>query len=84
MAEDWGVGKYVAPDEDLKQAITIRGWTLSPANKKIYDFLDSLYAQFLPLFSSKRFNVCCDETWDLGLGRKWTKSQLFRRKEGQV
>jgi hypothetical protein len=70
LAEDWGVGKYLSPDADKipswqKEA----GWTLSPANPGTYEFLDSLFSEFLPLFSSKRFNVCCDETWDLGLGQ---------------
>jgi len=75
LAEDWGVGKFVAPG--AKMAPHMRGWTLSPANPKIYDFLDSLYAEFLPLFSSTRFNVCCDETWDLGLGQSY---ELCKRK----
>ena len=75
LAEDWGVGKYVAPG--AKMAPHLRGWTLSPANPTTYDFLDSLYAEFLPLFSSSRFNVCCDETWDLGLGQS---HELCKRK----
>jgi len=28
-----------------------------------------LYAEFLPLFGSRLFNVGCDETWELGKGR---------------
>ncbi len=64
LAEDWGVGKYVDPAVDQHRCI--RGWTVSPANPKIYPFLDSLFAEFLPCFRSKRFNICCDETWDLG------------------
>ena len=69
LAEDWGVGKYLSPD--AKPNPRLRGWTLSPANPKIYPFLDSLFAEFLPLFSSDRFNVCCDETWDLGWGQSY-------------
>lgn len=69
LAEDWGIGKYVSPDapEDFAHP----GWSLSPANPAIYPFLDSLYAEFLPLFSSKRFNACCDETFDLGWGQSY-------------
>ena len=66
LAEDWGVGKYTHPESKGWGA---RGWSLSPANPKIYSFLDSLYSEFLPVFSDKRFNVCCDETWDLGWGQ---------------
>lgn len=69
LAEDWGIGKYLSPDapEDFAHP----GWSLSPANPEIYQFLDSLYAEFLPLFSSKRFNACCDETFDLGWGQSY-------------
>ena len=82
LAEDWGVGKYVTPDAD-RQA-WLRNWlatcgvhafTLSPANPDIYEFLDSRFAEFLPLFSSKRFNVCCDETIDLGDGQSYELCQ---------
>lgn len=69
LAEDWGIGKYVSPDAPEDFAHT--GWSLSPANPEIYAFLDSLYSEFLPLFSSKRFNACCDETFDLGWGQSY-------------
>ena len=76
LAEDWGVGKYVTPDKGRRQ--WLEEWlkssrqyafTLSPANPDVYEFLDSRFAEFLPLFSSGRFNVCCDETVDLGDGQ---------------
>jgi hypothetical protein len=70
LAEDWGVNKYVDPtvlnDPHIRR---LRAWSLSPANPEVYTFLDELFAEFLPLFSSDRFNVCCDETWTLGLGQ---------------
>ena len=75
LAEDWGKGKYVTPDADkqryLKEWIKeqkITGVTLSPANPDVYEFLESLFAEFLPLFSSGRFNGCGDATVDLGSG----------------
>ncbi len=73
LAEDWGVGRYEDPEHEQRPAWqrTHTAWTLSPAEPRIYPFLDSLFAEFLPLFVSKRFNVCCDETWDLGLGRSY-------------
>jgi hypothetical protein len=78
LAEDWGIGKYLSPEaEKLRGWMRHGGWTLSPANPEGYRFLDSLFAEFLPLFSSTRFNVCCDETWDLGLGQSYA---LCRRK----
>jgi len=32
-------------------------------------FLEGLYDEYLPNFSSRTFNVGCDETWELGKGR---------------
>ena len=78
LAEDWGVGKYVSPEAGQFKGFH-RGFTLSPANPKVYDFLDSLYSEFLPLFSSNRFNICCDETWDLGHGQSYELSQKIGR-----
>lgn len=71
LAEDWGIGKFVAPKDELPAWFSCKAWTLSPANPDIYPFLDSLFAEFLPLFRSPRFNICCDETWDLGLGQSY-------------
>jgi hypothetical protein len=36
---------------------------------KALDFLNSLYDEFLPNFSSKQFNINCDEVWELEYGR---------------
>ncbi len=77
LAEDWGVGRYVAPKDAVPIWFKHKAWTLSPAVPEIYDFLDSLFGEFLPLFRSTRFNICCDETCDLGLGQSY---DLCRRK----
>lgn len=86
LTEDWGKGKYVTPDqkkcemlEDWIKRYKQKAFTLSPANPEIYRFLDSLFAEFLPLFSSKRFNVCCDETVDLGYGQSYKLCQKIGR-----
>ena len=44
-------------------------WSLAPTVEECYRFLDELYADLLPAFSSPQFNVNCDETYDLGRGR---------------
>jgi len=77
LAEDLGVGNYVSKKEGVAWASPRKAWTLSPAVPEVYDFLDSLFAEFLPLFRSDRFNICGDETWDLGLGQSF---DLCRRK----
>ncbi len=69
LAEDWGEGRFTDPD--APKDWRLHAWTLSPANPEGYVFLDSLLAEFLPLFSSSRFNACCDETYDLGWGQSY-------------
>ncbi|MEI6972087.1 MAG: family 20 glycosylhydrolase, partial [bacterium] len=49
---------------------TTEGNSFKP-NAASLRFLDSLYAEFLPNFQSRMFNVGCDETWELGQG--WSK-----------
>lgn len=72
LAEDLGTLHYMAPEAASMPDWQKRaGWSLAPANPASYRFLESLFAEFLPLFSSKRFNVCCDETWDLGMGQSY-------------
>ena len=51
-------------------------WSLSPVKEETYRFLEELYADFLPSFSSQYFNVCCDETHDIGKG---TSAELAAR-----
>ena len=78
LAEDRCRKEYVAPEAAHMAGWQLhKGWTLTPANPAIYPFLESLFDEFLPCFTSKRFNVCCDETWDLGLGQSY---ELCQRK----
>ncbi len=56
--------------------------TLSPAVPDTLPFVDSLYTELLPNFSSKLFNIGCDETFELGLGR--SKSLVEERGRGRV
>ena len=41
---------------------------LCPIEPKSIQFLEDLYNELLPHFSSRKFNVGCDETFDLGKG----------------
>jgi len=49
------------------------GTTLRP-NEESLHFIDSLYAEYLPNFSSKKFNVGLDEPWELGQG--WSQQEV--------
>ncbi len=43
--------------------------TIDVNNPDSFEVIKSLIDEFLPLFSSDYFNICCDETFDLGKGR---------------
>jgi hexosaminidase len=44
-------------------------FSLAPRHPGTMPFLRDLYDELLPYFSSRFFNVGCDETWDLGQGQ---------------
>jgi hexosaminidase len=56
--------------------------TLAPEHPGTLPFLRGLYAELLPNFSSRFFNVGCDETWDLGRGR--SKKPCEAKGKGRV
>ena len=58
------------------------GHSLCPTDPESLRFVEQLYEEFVPLFQAEDFNVCCDETWDLGLGR--TQSLCRRVGVGRV
>lgn len=52
------------------------GGVLYPCKASL-DFIDSLYKEFLPNFSSTLFNIGCDETWELGIGKSRKKTEKY-------
>lgn len=56
--------------------------TLAPNNPGTLPFLRGLYDELLPHFTSQRFNVGCDETWDLGRGQ--SKTLIAHKGKGRV
>lgn len=57
-------------------------FSLCPVDKGSLDLLKGLYDDLLPHFSSRQFNVGCDETFDIGQGR--SKAECERVGTGQV
>ncbi len=43
--------------------------TIDPLNPQSFELIKSLIDQYLQLFSSNKFNICCDETFDLKHGK---------------
>ncbi|CAA9420421.1 GH20 [uncultured Rubrobacteraceae bacterium] len=44
-------------------------FSLNPTDPRSIELMEELYSELLPHFTSERFNVGCDETWDVGRGR---------------
>ncbi len=44
-------------------------YTLDASDPKSLGFTKEMIDEFIPLFSSDKFNICCDETFDLGQGK---------------
>ncbi len=55
------------------------GTTLCPTDPGSIKLISELYSEFVPLFEAEDFNVCCDETWELGEG----KSKKLAEKTGK-
>src|ERR1043166_8523890 len=69
---------YEGPTGDFLRFPT----TLAPNHPDTVKFIRELYDELLPNFSSRFFNVGCDETWDLGRGQ--SKKLCKRIGKGRV
>ncbi len=49
--------------------------TINPSDPESLEMICSLIDQYLPLFSSEYFNICCDETFDLCRGKNEGKDR---------
>ncbi len=56
--------------------------TLNPLDEGSYKLVKHMLNEFIPLFSSDKFNICCDETFDLGKGK--SKSEADKIGVGSV
>ena len=43
--------------------------TINMSDPASWDFIEKMLLEFIPLFTSRQFNLCGDETFDLGKGR---------------
>ncbi|MFA6471916.1 MAG: glycoside hydrolase family 20 zincin-like fold domain-containing protein [Candidatus Latescibacterota bacterium] len=57
------------PKQQLLWKNRMEHHTIDVSNEGSYKLIGEMFEDYLPLFSSKTFNICCDETWDLGTGR---------------
>ncbi len=47
----------------------VSGYTLDVSNDESIQLVEQMIDELAPLFDTKIFNICCDETWDLGEGK---------------
>lgn len=76
QASDWEHSRWVQ---------RLRGATIDPRHPRTRALLRNMLTEFLPLFTAPCFNMCGDETYDLGKGRNrdWvrdhTAASLYAR-----
>ncbi|MGL6187415.1 MAG: beta-N-acetylhexosaminidase [Clostridium chrysemydis] len=56
--------------------------TLNVSNEESIKLVKNMIEEFIPLFTSEKFNICCDETFDLGKGR--SKDLASKSEEGRL
>ena len=76
------LGELSEPYEADTKDFLRRPTTLAPNDPGTLPFLRGLYDELLLNFSSRFFNVGCDETWDLGKGR--SKQLCATKGQGRV
>ena len=67
--------KNIDFDEPYSWVNRMAHHTLDVSNPKSLDLARSMIEQFIPLFRSKKFNICADETFDLGAFKNKEKAE---------
>jgi hypothetical protein len=57
------------PDKPFMWTDRMAHYTLNASAPESLEFVREMIDEFIPLFSSDKFNICCDETFDLGKGK---------------
>lgn len=64
-------------DNDMyPEGLFMHPGTFHTENPKVLELLGTMYDDLLPYFTSKLFNVGCDETYELGLGKSKATADL--------
>ncbi|MDR2591601.1 MAG: family 20 glycosylhydrolase [Chitinispirillales bacterium] len=50
-------------------------YTLDVSNPESFELVKGMIEEYAPLFSSPWFNICCDETFDLGKGKNAERAE---------
>lgn len=52
-------------------------YTLNCSDPRSLALVEDMLTEFMPLFTSKYFNICCDETFDLGKGKNAAAAEKY-------
>jgi hypothetical protein len=52
-------------------------YTIDVSQKQSFDLIESMLDEYVPLFSSRHANICCDETFDLGKGKNRDYARIY-------
>ncbi|RCW62484.1 glycoside hydrolase family 20 zincin-like fold domain-containing protein [Halanaerobium sp. ST460_2HS_T2] len=58
-----------AAEEEFSFLSRMQHHTIDASNPESLEFIKNMISEYMPLFSSDYFNICSDETFDLGKGR---------------
>lgn len=71
--------KYSEMEVEIAEPFTwyhrMRYHIVNVTDEEVFRLIIGLLDQYLPLFRSKKVNICCDETFDLGKGKSAEKAQ---------
>lgn len=57
------------PEKPFMWTDRMQHYTIDVSNPLSQKLIKEMVDEYLPLFTSDKFNICCDETFDLGQGR---------------
>ncbi len=68
-----------AADSPSSMLHRMRHHTIDPTDERSFPLIASMIDEYMALFRSDKFNICCDETFDLGRGKNQSKnaSELY-------
>ncbi len=82
LRQYWHLAELTETYDEVKARGGMGHFSLCPVDPESIEFVAGLFDELLPHFSSRHFNVCCDETSDLGKGR--SKAACEERGVGRV
>ncbi len=59
----------IEPNDEYNWIDRMWHHTIDISNPESFELIKQMIDDVLPLFSSNKFNICCDETFDLGKGK---------------